>query len=128
MKELYSHWLRIQCEAWMKENLPDLFQVSYERVKKMFEEVLEEEAPVAQDEFLISQIDMSVGPWKSVIFHFKEPGEIIFPLEKCKLSYLRERNNLVLIIRCLEDFQTLMQTYFYMHMRTGRTMYSIKSA
>lgn len=69
------------------------------------------EVPAAEDECLISQINVSLGPWQGVYFHFKEPGEIIFPLEKCYLTHLRNQGNRVMIIRCLEDFKLWAQTY-----------------
>jgi len=127
MKELYAHWLRIQCETWMKENTPELFHLSYVRVKKLFSQ-REEDVPVAEDECLISQIDITVGPWQSVCFHFKEPGEIIFPLEKCSLTYLREQGHRVMIVRCLEDFKVLIQTYFGMYFQNRASVYVSRSA
>lgn len=126
MKELYSQWLRIQCESWMKQNLPELFQLSYKRIRKLFAND-PEASEVAEDDCLLSQIDLSIGPWQGVYFHFKEPGQIIFPLEKCNLSYLREQGNLVLIIRCLEDFKMLIQTYFSSYL-SQTVAYTVKSA
>ena len=124
MKEFYSHWLRIQCESWMKENQPELFQGYYKRVKKLFE--TSTEASDTEHECLLSQIEVSIGPWLGVYFQFKEPGERICPLEKGNLSQLREQGNLVLIVRCVEDFKTLMQNYFYAYVQVSA--YAIKSA
>jgi hypothetical protein len=126
MKELYSQWLRIQCEVWMKENLPELSQTAYTRISRLFASETENSS-VTAEECLISQIDVPVGPWKSVFFHFKEPGEVIYSIEKCNLSYLREQGNLVLIIRCLEDFKTLIKNYFGVHLQHVE-VYAIKSA
>ncbi len=126
MKELYSQWLRIQCESWMKESLPELFQGYYKRAKKLV--VAQEENAGVEEECLLSQIDVSVGPWLGVYFHFKEPGERICPLEKCSLSQLREHGNLVLIVRCVEDFKTLMQNYFYSYINSSVLSYAAKSA
>ncbi len=126
MKELYVQWLRLQCESWMKEHAPELFQLSYSRVKQLFVRG-DEQVPVAEDECLISQIAIGIGPWEGICFHFKEPGEIVFPLEKCNLSYLREQGNLVLIVRCLEDFKMLAQTYFCSYLQAA-PIYAAKFA
>jgi|GEM_PF-2355299 len=127
MKELYAHWLRIQCETWMKENLPELFRFSYSRLRHLFSSP-DETVPVAEDECLISKVDVAVGPWRSVCFHFKEPGEIMFPLEKSSLARLREQGHRVLIVRCLEDFQSWTQTYFGTNAHRPQLSYSVKSA
>jgi len=113
MKELYTYWLRTQCETWMRANLPGVFDVYYTRLRQIFA-TPDQETPVAEDESLISRISLSVGPWQSVCFHFKEPGEIVFPLEKHTLAYLRNQGHRVLTVRCPEDFKLWVQTYLPM--------------
>lgn len=123
MKELYSQWLRIQCESWMKQNIPDLFRLSYNRVQQSLDHTTS-----LVEECLLSQVNVSIGPWLGVYLHFKEPGERMCALEKCNLSQLREQGNLVLIIRCLEDFETLMSNYFCAYIQNPAIMYIAKSA
>ena len=108
--DLYTYRLRSQCETWLRNNLPGLFNVHYARLKRIFA-TPDQETPVAEDDCLISHVKLAVGPWQSVCFHFKEPGEIIFPLEKHTLAHLRNQGHRVLTVRCPEDFKLWIQTY-----------------
>ena len=100
MKEKHAHWLRLQCEYWLEEQLPDTFGLWYTRM---------DEALAFGSERLVSQFGVSVGPWENVCFYFKSPGEPILPAEKSTLAALREQDRLVLIVRCFEDFRMMAQ-------------------
>ncbi len=114
MKEMYTYWLRSQCEYWLNENYSAIFRTSYLRISQSLAE--DNTRATAQDASpLFSQVNLAVGPWKSLYFHFQEPGQAIQTHEKTILQQLRDAGHRVMIIRHLEDFKTDLRTYLPAH-------------
>lgn len=106
--QAYEKQLWQSCELWFRENYG--IHLTQVQLRELYSGTLFQpnQAPADRPEYHLS---VAIGPWKSLYVKFKQPGESLSVEEKNAIRQLRDWGHRVEIIRCMEDFRTLIEWY-----------------